>query len=111
MRLRVKGEFLKARNDGSRLAKGCLIANWLLKSELGHCRLGVITSRKLGKATVRARARRLMREAFRLHQHDFRKSVNLVLIARSSIVGKKLADVERDLLILLRQANLLKKTD
>jgi ribonuclease P protein component len=111
MRLRAKGEFLKIRNDGRRLAKGCLIANWLLQPGVGRCCLGVITSRRLGNAVIRARARRLMREAFRMHQHDFRASLDLVLIARSSIVGKMLTDVERDLLSLLRLANLLKKID
>ena len=111
MRLRMAREFAHIRNDGRRLAKGCLIANWLLQPRDTHARLGVITSRKLGNASIRARARRLLREAFRLHQHDLRQSVDLVLIARSSIIGKKLAAVEGDLLSVLRQANLLQQTD
>lgn len=102
-------EFAQVRESGRRLAKGCLIANWLLQPHASHARLGVITSRKLGQASIRTRARRLLREAFRLHQHDIQPSVDLVLVARSSIVGVKLATVERDLLSVLRQANLLKR--
>ena len=101
-------EFAAVRNQGRRSAKGCLVLNWLPTAEGCTSKVGVITSRKLGKSNVRSRARRLMREVFRLHQRDVRGPVALILIARSSIVGKKLADVERDFLFLLRQANLLK---
>jgi ribonuclease P protein component len=109
MRLRTKRDFTRVRDQGRRLARGCLIANWFPQPAGTRTRLGVITARKLGKATYRTRARRLLREAFRLHQHDLRRPLELVLVARTSIVGKKLADVERDLVSALRQANLLKQ--
>jgi hypothetical protein len=43
-----------------------------------------------------------------LHQHELAGSVDLVLVARSSIVGKPLAAVEKDFLTTLRKAGLLK---
>jgi ribonuclease P protein component len=109
MRLQNKQDFTRVREKGCRMVKGCLIVNWMPLSAGLLSRIGVITGRKLGKATVRTRARRLLREAFRLHQHDLQAPVALVLIARSSILGKKLADVERDFLSLLRQAKLVKQ--
>jgi ribonuclease P protein component len=108
MRLRTKRDFSQVRAEGHRLARGCLIGNWKVLPPGAPLRLGVITSKKLGSSVVRSRARRLMRENFRRHQHDFRTPVDLVLIARSSIVGKTFVDVERDFLSLLKQANLLK---
>jgi ribonuclease P protein component len=84
-----------------------MIANWRkLPAESSH-RLGVVTSGKLGNAVVRNRARRLLREAFRTHQYDFAQPVDLVLVARASIVGKTFAAVEKDFLTTLRKAGLL----
>ena len=46
---------------------------------------------KIGNAVARSRARRLMRESFRLHQRELARPVDLVLVARPSIAGKELA--------------------
>jgi len=109
MRVKTGRDFIDARRRGQRHVAGCLIANWLPLGPGSMPRLGVVTSRKIGSATIRSRARRLLRETFRLHQHDLRQPVTMVLVARGSIVGKHLASVERDFLSVLRQAGLLRK--
>jgi ribonuclease P protein component len=109
MRIKQGRDFSRVRQDGQRLIHGCMIANWRkLPADSGH-RLGVVTSGKLGNAVVRNRARRLLREAFRTHQHDLTQPVDLVLVARASIVGKSFAAVEKDFLTTLRKAGLLAK--
>lgn len=107
-RLAQSRDFARLRQSGERLAVGCLIANWQKLPEGALPRLGVVTSKKIGGAVARSRARRLLRESFRLHQHDFAQPVDLVLVARNSIAGKKFADVEKDYLNALRRAKLLK---
>ena len=89
------------------MVTGCLIANWRRLPAEASPRLGVITAGKIGNAVVRSRARRLLREVFRVHQHDLAQPVELVLIARPSILGKARAEVERDFLTTLRKAGLL----
>ena len=110
MRLQERREFAQVRSQGQRLVKGCLIANWMALPGSAISRLGLVTSRQLGNAVARTRARRLLREAFRLHQQDLRLPVAMVLVARHSIAGKRFAQVECDYLNVLRQANLLKTT-
>jgi ribonuclease P protein component len=105
-RLKRPGEFARAKAEGRRLVCGCLIANVLPRPPGQTSRLGVVTSKKIGNAVVRSRARRLLRECFRLHQRDIARPVDLVLVARPSIAGKKLAEVEMDLVRVLRQARL-----
>jgi ribonuclease P protein component len=105
-RLKRPGEFARAKAEGRRLVCGCLIANVLPRPPGQASRLGVVTSKKIGNAVARSRARRLMRECFRLHQLELARAVDLVLVARPSIAGKKMAEVEMDLMRVLRQARL-----
>jgi len=107
-RLAQNRDFARIRQQGERLAQGCLIANWNKLPDGGQPRLGVVTSRKIGGAVERSRARRLLRESFRLHQHEFARPVELVLVARNSIAGKRFADVEKDFLAALKRAGLWK---
>ena len=105
MRIKQSRDFARVKQEGRRLVNGCLIANW---SKAPDSRLGVVVSSKVGNAVVRARARRLLREAFRLHQCELTQPVDLILVARASIDGKKFSEVEKDFLSTLRKAGLLK---
>ena len=108
-RIKQGRDFCRAKVEGRRLVQGCLILNWLSLAPPSPSRLGVITSRKIGHAAIRSRARRLMREAFRLHQGDLAKPVDLILVARASIVGKHYSGVERDYLEALKKARLYRE--
>jgi ribonuclease P protein component len=109
LRIKQRRDFARAKREGRRVTSGCLVANWLALPAGSNSRVGVITTRKLGGAVVRSRARRLLREAFRLHQNELAQPLDLVLVARFSIVGKAFAAVERDLLAALRQGKVLRE--
>ena len=107
MRIRQGRDFARLKSQGRRLAQGGLVLNWLELPEDTSSRFAVITTRKLGNAVIRNRARRLLRECFRLHQHALRVPVEMVLIARRSLVGKTFAAAEADYLAILRSAKLI----
>jgi ribonuclease P protein component len=110
MRLEQSRDFARVRQQGQRLALGCLIANWNHLPDGAKPKLGVVTSKRIGGAIERSRARRLLRESFRLHQHEFMQPVELVLVARPSIAGRDFAEVEKDFLTTLRRAGVLKQS-
>ena len=108
MRIKAGRDFATLKAEGRRLVSGCLVANWKTLPPGSSSRVGLITTRRLGNAVVRNRARRLLRESFRRHQADLSQPVDAVLVARSSIVGKGLSEVERDFLAAMRKARLLR---
>lgn len=108
-RVQDRREFLESKASGRRIALGCLVANWLPLPAGTVSRLGLVTSRKIGNSVARSRARRLLRESFRRHQHELTEPTMLILIARQSIAGKAFASVEQDYLAALRRGGLLKE--
>lgn len=61
-------------------------------------RLGLTVSTKVGKAVVRNRVRRRLREIYRLHQHELTQGWDLVLVARVKAAFVPYAALERDFL-------------
>lgn len=53
-------------------------------SDLGHNRLGLSVSKKVGNAVVRNRTRRRLREAYRVGREQLATSFDLVVVARSA---------------------------
>ena len=53
-----------------------------LPNRLGHNRLGLSVSRQVGNAVKRNRIKRLLRESFRLSQHDLPSGYDLVVVVK-----------------------------
>jgi ribonuclease P protein component len=70
-------------------------------------RFGTVTSKRLGKAVRRNRARRLVREAMRQVCSRLRPGWDLVFVVRSGAVGASAGEVQADLELLARRAGLL----
>ncbi|TCK03427.1 ribonuclease P protein component [Phorcysia thermohydrogeniphila] len=106
-RLRKQSEFERVFSYGKSLG-GSTVAFYFAPNDLGYARAGFIVSKKVcRKAVERNRAKRLMREVFRLNKHKL-KPVDIVFIARKGIKGKKFQDVEKDFLKLARKAGILR---
>lgn len=103
-RLRKRPEFLTTQKRGRKLITKSFLF-FALPVEREGMRLGVTVSRKVGVAVVRNRVKRLLREAFRLHQHELPSGLDLVAIARSEAATPpdSLAEVERELLEVRRR--------
>lgn len=108
-RLLRPGAFEAARRLGHRFVTKCFILNWLDASDQPASRLGVVTSRKVGSAVARSRARRLLREVYRRHQHALDHPMDVVLVARPSIARWRFQEVEREYLAVLGRNALLAK--
>lgn len=61
-------------------------------------RVGISVSTKLGHAVVRNRAKRRLREVYRLNEAQFRAGYDIVLVARSRAVKVNFSVLEKELL-------------
>jgi ribonuclease P protein component len=90
-------DFLTSTDKGARRSTQFFIAYLFDRADGGASRLGVTVTRKVGGAVQRNRIKRLAREWFRVHRHEF-GSCDLVLIAKRDFPPSlRLADVRRDL--------------
>ncbi|MGA2496115.1 MAG: ribonuclease P protein component [Tepidisphaeraceae bacterium] len=80
-RLGGGAHFDRVFDAGVKVPRGPILA-FARPNGLPHPRLGLSVSRRVGCAAVRNRIKRLLREAFRLHQHDLPAGYDLVLIVR-----------------------------
>ena len=109
VRIQASSDFRNNKENGERIAKGCLLANWQFLPTNSFSRLGVVTSKRIGKAVIRNRARRMIRECFRLHKYEFINKIDLILIARKSIAKYSFHEVEKDFIELLKKSDLLSR--
>lgn len=72
-------------------------------------RYGFIVSKGLGKAVIRNRTRRLLREATRLLHPHLQPGHDVVIIARRPMVGQPFSLVQRTVYELFRRASLIKE--
>lgn len=102
---------LTRRNDFRRVyGKGKSAANYSMvlyvaPSRNQAMRIGFSVSKKIGKAVVRNRVKRLMREAAFHLLDSFDQHKDYVFIARGGIKEKSLAEIERQMTSLLKRIN------
>ncbi len=70
-------------------------------------RVGITVGKKLGKAHIRNRARRRLREVYRLNEALLTPGWDIVIVARSKSVEAEFAKLTKSFLTLARKAGLL----
>ena len=82
------------------------------KNSSGIIRLGITASKKTGKAVVRNRARRVLKEAIRLLYGSLKPGYDYVLVARGKTAHKKTGEIYSNMHRVLKDRGLLyEKTD
>ncbi len=84
-RLLKSKEFAEVLKSGKRQRGAYFTAVWL-PALGGASRLGVVVSRKLGKANRRNRLKRICREWFRSYGRQMKEPLDLVIIPRATLL-------------------------
>ena len=70
-------------------------------------RVGVTVGKKLGKAVIRNRVRRRLREIYRLQEHRFAPGWDIVVVARSRCIDADFQKLTQAYLALAEKAGIL----
>ena len=109
-RLCKQRDFHDIRSSCHRIHCGPFVVQYISAVRLGPPRLGLIASRRVGKAVKRNYGRRIFRELFRQHSSNIPSGINLVIVLRSSFDRYKYADLELRLIRAFRTINEMNKT-
>lgn len=86
-----------------------LIAMYVRRNREGMNRVGVTVSKKLGKAVVRNRVRRRLREVYRLHESRFLPGWDIVVVARHRAVTAEFSELTKAYLALAKKSGILRE--
>jgi len=106
-RLTRASEYERVKRDGLVRRGKLLTLSTTVVENSGLCRVGFVTSRRLGSAIVRNRVRRRLREIVRQHQHDLRQDSWMVVIAKRDAANASYRALEDEWLRLARRASIL----
>lgn len=100
-------DFIRVYRTGKSLANKYLVMYLATAKEEHSPRIGISVSKKVGNSVVRHRIKRLIKESFRLHIHEFCTGYDIVVVARGNAKGKDYREIERAVLHLAKLHNIL----
>jgi ribonuclease P protein component len=105
--LRDKRDFDRLYKKGAKIHGKYLVVIFA-KNNKGYNRKAFLASKKVGNAVARNRARRLMKEAYRILSPRLKSGYDILFIARNTIVDKGCPEVERTMKASLIKGKLFK---
>ncbi len=102
------GQFLRIYKKGSSLAGKYLVLYYRKNRNKGNG-LGITVTKKIGKAVVRNRIRRLVKENYRLMEESIDMGYDIIFVARMKARYADFYTIRKAMEQLLKQAGLLRK--
>lgn len=95
-RIALPQDFRRVMKSGRRVSTKSFIL-FLRENERGHHRLGVVVKKEVGPASFRNRAKRYLREFFRLHKHQIEGTFDMIILIKKGITLNHYGDAEEEL--------------
>lgn len=106
--LKKNYEFRRLYNKGKSVATPYVVV-YAKRTGRDTNRLGITVSNKIGKAVVRNKVRRRLREIYRLHEGEMQRGYDLVFVARGRSVDATYAQLEQAVLKACTQIKVIRE--
>jgi ribonuclease P protein component len=107
-RLTKNEQFRSIYKHGKSVANRQLVLYYMQNQDVSHFRLGVTVSKKLGKAVVRNRIKRVVKEVVRHNAGHIPHGYDLVIIVRKQALEESYASLGKSFKHVLKRASLYK---
>jgi ribonuclease P protein component len=105
-RLKRRGDFRRVFRTGVSVANRQFVVYTAKRADVGGPRIGISVSRKVGKAVVRNRVKRLIKEVARHWMKDIRPETDIVVIARNPVANMSYHQIKSSLWHVFSKAKL-----
>ncbi|MDD6489829.1 MAG: ribonuclease P protein component [Clostridia bacterium] len=105
--LKENKDFRRLYSRGRSYSSSVLVT-YVMKNRTRNVRIGITTSKKIGKAVMRNRSRRIIREAYFQLADEIKPGYDLVFVARGKTPFVKSTDILRAMRKELKEAGVLK---
>ena len=103
--LKLPGDFRRLYRRGKSVAGGYTVV-YAMPNKRDFNRVGLTVSTSVGKAVVRSRTKRLIRESYRQIEASIPTGYDFVIVARSRAANKEQQQIRRDIEFCMRSLGL-----
>ncbi len=104
--IKLNKDFRRLYRSGKSEAGGFVVV-YAKANKLGINRVGFTVSKQLGKAVVRNRTKRLMRESLRLMEDRLAVGYDMIIVARNRAADKTYEQISKDMRYVMRSLGIL----
>ena len=104
--IKLNKDFRRLYRSGKSEAGGFVVV-YAKPNKLGINRVGFTVGKQLGKALVRNRTKRLMRESLRLMEDRLNVGYDMVIVARNRAADKTYEQISKDMRYVMRSLGIL----
>lgn len=110
--LKKNYEFKQVLTKGKHYS-GNIIKAVILKKNYKNNFLGIAINKKIGKAVIRNRIKRLLRENYKILEEEIKRGYVIVFLVKNGIDSKKVGfwNINRDMINILESAKIMKDNE
>lgn len=108
--IKLNKDFRRLYRTGKSEAGGFIVV-YMRPNKCNYNRVGFTVGKQLGKAVVRNRTKRLMRESYRLLEHRLIMGYDMIIVARNRAAGKTYEQISKDMRFIMYSLGVLNKNN